>query len=219
MSTATSAKRKDSGSRAIAGNTCPVITASSGRAPVRRSAGSNSSSGVTARGRRAAVLVLVTKVLRSACVRYASSSPPRSHRGRARILANVSWTRSSALSRESHSADAVRNRRPRCAPRTSGSSRCIPDREGPVQGPGRADGERPSGACATELVPIAAAGGGWLCGDLVACGRERVPGGAECGHALAGCLAGLLVLDEQIDRVAVVGDLLGAVRAGNRREL
>ena len=120
ISTATRAKRKDSGNRAIAGNTCPVITASSGRASVRRSAGSSSSSGVTARGRRAAVLVLVTKVLRSACVRYASSSPPRSQRGRARILATVSWTRSSALSCESHSADAVRNRRPRCAPRTSG---------------------------------------------------------------------------------------------------
>ena len=64
--------------------------------------------------------------------------------------------------------------------------------------PGRADGQRPSGACATELVPIAAAGAGvaagagLLCGDLVACGREREPGGAECGHALAGCFAGLL---------------------------
>ena len=168
MSTATRARRKDSGSRAIAGNTCPVITASSGRAPVRRSAGSNSSSGATARGRREAVLVLVTKVLRSACVRYASSSPPRSHRGRARILATVSWTRSSALSRESHSADAIRNRRPRCAPRVSGSSRCIPGREGPVRGPGPADGQRSSGSCAAALVPIAAAGGRWLCGYLVA---------------------------------------------------
>ena len=55
MSTATRAKRKDSGSWAIAGNTCAAITASSGRAAVRRSAASSSSSVVTdagaARGR------------------------------------------------------------------------------------------------------------------------------------------------------------------------
>ena len=79
MSTATRTNRKDSGSRSIAGNTCPAITASSGRAAVRRSAVSSSSSVVTTRGRRLAVLLLDKKVFRSACVRYASSFPPRSH--------------------------------------------------------------------------------------------------------------------------------------------
>ena len=75
MSTATRAKRKDSGSWAIAGNTCAAITASSGRAAVRLSAVSSSSSVATREGRRAAVLRLVMKVLRSACIRYASSLP------------------------------------------------------------------------------------------------------------------------------------------------
>ena len=86
MSTATRAKRKDSGSWAIAGNTCAAITASSGRAAVRRSAASSSSSVATTRGRRAAVLLLVRKVLRSACIRYASSS----HRA-ATAAARGSW--------------------------------------------------------------------------------------------------------------------------------
>src|ERR1700733_2716010 len=127
MSTATRANRKDSGSRSIAGNTCAAITASSGRAAVQRSAVSSSSSVVTTRGRRVAVLLLDKKVFRSACVRYASSFPPRSHRGRDRTLVTVSWTRSSALSRVSHRVDAVRRSGPRYEPTASGSSRFLPE--------------------------------------------------------------------------------------------
>ena len=127
MSTATKARRKDSGSWAIAGKTCAAITASSGRAAVRRSAASSSSSVITTRGRRAAVLLLVRNVFRSARIRYGSSSSARRNRGRERTLAKVSWTRSSAVSREPHSVRAARNRRPRCALRISGSSRLMTD--------------------------------------------------------------------------------------------
>jgi hypothetical protein len=43
--------------------------------------------------------------------------------------------------------------------------------------------------------------------DLVSGRGYRKPGGAECNYALAGGLAGPLVHDEQVQRVAVVGHL------------
>jgi hypothetical protein len=70
MSTATRAKRKDSGSWAIAGNTCAVVTASSGPAPVRRSAASSCSSVPTTRG-------------------AARGRPPAGHKGVAQRLPQI----------------------------------------------------------------------------------------------------------------------------------
>jgi hypothetical protein len=51
--------------------------------------------------------------------------------------------------------------------------------------------------------------------DLVAGGRNREPGGAERGQALAIDVTRLLVLDEQVQRVPVVGNLPRPVRPPN----
>ena len=169
MSTATRARRKDSGSRAIAGNTCPAITASSGRAPVRRSAASRllerrDRAGTARGGPRCSS--------RRCCAALASDTqahPRRVATAAAQDPGDRAPGRGPPRSRASHTAPTrSATARPRCAPRVSGSSRCIPGREGPVRGPGPADGQRPSGSCAAALVPIAAAGGRWLCGYPVA---------------------------------------------------
>src|SRR6185436_4681935 len=61
---------------------------------------------------------------------------------------------------------------------------------------------RASGSIAT-----AAARGRRSAGHLISGWAERVPGGAKRSHALAVCVAGLLVAGVQVERVAVVGDL------------
>jgi hypothetical protein len=53
--------------------------------------------------------------------------------------------------------------------------------------------------------------------DLVTRRRQRVPEAAERVHALSVRAAGLLVAREEVEGVAVVGDLRISVRAGARR--
>src|SRR3954453_13495488 len=54
--------------------------------------------------------------------------------------------------------------------------------------------------------------------DLVTGRGERVPQAAEGVHALAVGVAGLLVTREEVERVALVGDLWFSVRAGAGRD-
>src|SRR4029453_9323418 len=66
---------------------------------------------------------------------------------------------------------------------------------------------------------VAAAGVGAGAGDNVAGRRQGEPSAAERGDALAVRVAGLLVTHVEVERVAVVGDLLRTVRAHGRADL
>ncbi len=54
---------------------------------------------------------------------------------------------------------------------------------------------------------------------LRAAGLQHVPGGAESHHALTVGVAGVAVAGEEVERVTLVGDLLGAVGACDRAEV
>src|SRR3954453_3923768 len=102
--------------------TCRAATAPSGRRPVLWSTGSNCSGIAVVTGRRLLVRCRLTNVLRSTRSREPGSSSLGSSRGLARTRANVSWTRSSASSRDPHSAQAARYRRATWSPRPAGAS-------------------------------------------------------------------------------------------------
>ena len=70
-----------------------------------------------------------------------------------------------------------------------------------------------------RVVLVAKAAAGARCRrDFVARRRQHVPEAAEGVHALPVRVAGLLVGREEVERVAVVGDLRLAVRAGAGRD-
>src|SRR4029078_7750932 len=69
-----------------------------------------------------------------------------------------------------------------------------------------------SGPRGSVLAPLAMV-------DLVACRREHVPLGAELIQALALGVAGLLVADVVVERVAAVGHLLLSTGARDRSDL
>src|SRR2546423_15652766 len=58
-----------------------------------------------------------------------------------------------------------------------------------------------------------------LARDLAACRRQHKPSSAEGHQALAICLPGPRVLQERIQRVAVVGHLPLSVRTADRADL